>query len=197
MGVDLFFVLSGFLITGILLDAKQSEGYFRNFYARRCLRIWPLYYSALLFMFVIVPFLRPSEAHTVFEARSSPWWAYPFFLQNFLVPIPTTATGLLGVTWSLAVEEQFYLVWPLVVRFCSKVQLRKIAIAVICLSPGAPFLFVTASSRHLLQHILPSGRPDGGSAPGACGSFRELCPFEVRDACVDRIPGRGSTCCCH
>jgi peptidoglycan/LPS O-acetylase OafA/YrhL len=136
MGVDLFFVLSGLLITGILLDTKQSDGYFRNFYARRCLRIWPLYYSALLFMFVIVPILRPSEAHTVFEARSSPWWSYPLFLQNFLVPIPNGATGLLSVTWSLAVEEQFYLVWPLVVRFCTEGHLRKIAIAVICLSPA-------------------------------------------------------------
>lgn len=135
MGVDLFFVLSGFLITGILLDSKQSEGYFGNFYARRCLRIWPLYYSALIFMFVVVPFVRPSEAHVIFEPRSSPWWAYPLYLQNFLVPIPTSATGLLGVTWSLAVEEQFYLVWPLVVRFCSEAQLRRTAITVICLSP--------------------------------------------------------------
>jgi peptidoglycan/LPS O-acetylase OafA/YrhL len=139
MGVDLFFVLSGLLITGILLDSKQSDGYFRNFYARRCLRIWPLYYSALLFMFVVVPFLRPSEAHVIFEPRSSPWWAYPFYLQNFLIPIPTSSTGLLGVTWSLAVEEQFYLVWPLVVRFCSEAQLRRIAIAVICLSPVLRF----------------------------------------------------------
>jgi len=135
MGVDLFFVLSGFLITGILVDTKNSEGYFRNFYARRCLRIWPLYYSCLLFMFVIVPLLRPSEAATIFEARSAPWWAFPLFLQNFLVPVPTMATGLLGVTWSLAVEEQFYLAWPLVVRFCTESQLRKIAIAVICVSP--------------------------------------------------------------
>lgn len=139
MGVDLFFVLSGFLITGILLDTKQSEAYFKNFYARRCLRIWPLYYSALLFMFVIVPMLRPAEAHSIFEARSSPWWAYPLYLQNFLVPIPSSATGLLGVTWSLAVEEQFYLVWPLVVRFCTEAQLRRIAIAVICLSPVLRF----------------------------------------------------------
>jgi peptidoglycan/LPS O-acetylase OafA/YrhL len=139
MGVDLFFVLSGFLITGILLDAKQSDGYFKNFYARRCLRIWPLYYSALLFMFVIVPFLRPSETHAIFEPRSSPWWAYPVFLQNFLVPIPTMAIGLLGVTWSLAVEEQFYLVWPLVVRFCTEGQIRRIAIAIICLSPALRF----------------------------------------------------------
>jgi peptidoglycan/LPS O-acetylase OafA/YrhL len=139
MGVDLFFVLSGFLITGILLDTKQSERYFQNFYARRCLRIWPLYYSALLFMFVIVPLLRPSEAHAIFGARSSPWWAYPLFLQNFLIPVPTSAAGLLGVTWSLAVEEQFYLVWPLVVRFCTGAQLRRIAVAVICLSPGLRF----------------------------------------------------------
>jgi peptidoglycan/LPS O-acetylase OafA/YrhL len=139
MGVDLFFVLSGLLITGILVDTKQSGGYFRNFYTRRCLRIWPLYYSVLLFMFVIVPILRPSEAHTVFAARSSPWWAYPIFLQNFLVPIPIGATGALGVTWSLAVEEQFYLVWPLLVRFCTEAQLRKIAVAVICISPALRF----------------------------------------------------------
>jgi hypothetical protein len=135
MGVDLFFVLSGFLITGIRIDAKKSEGYFKNFYTRGCLRIWSLYYSAILFMFVIVPFLRPLEGRTVFDARSSPWWAFPLFLQNFLVHIPTKATGLLGVTWSLAVEEQFYVVWPLVVRFCSEAQLRKIALGVICISP--------------------------------------------------------------
>lgn len=135
MGVDLFFVLSGFLITGILLDTKKGEGYFKNFYARRCLRIWPLYYSALLFMFVVVPLLRPAEAQNIYEARSAPWWSFPVFLQNFLVPVPSMATGLLGVTWSLAVEEQFYLVWPMIVRFCSESQLRKITIAVICISP--------------------------------------------------------------
>ncbi len=139
MGVDLFFVLSGFLITGILIDTKQSEGYFKNFYARRCLRIWPLYFSALLFMLVIVPLLRPSEFQTVFGPRSSPWWAFPLFLQNFFVPIPTSAYGLLGVTWSLAVEEQFYLVWPLVVRLCNEAQLRKIALGVILVSPVLRF----------------------------------------------------------
>jgi peptidoglycan/LPS O-acetylase OafA/YrhL len=135
MGVDLFFVLSGFLITGILRDSRSSQGYFKRFYARRCLRIWPLYYSALLFMFVIVPFIRPSEAHTVFNARSSPWWSYLLFVQNFLVPVPTMATGLLAVTWSLAIEEQFYLVWPFVVRVFNEADLRKIALVAICISP--------------------------------------------------------------
>jgi peptidoglycan/LPS O-acetylase OafA/YrhL len=142
MGVDLFFVLSGFLITGILLDTKTTQRYFQKFYARRCLRIWPLYYCALLFMFVVVPLLRPSEAHQVFEPRSMPWWSYFVYLQNFLVPVVTQATGLLGVTWSLAVEEQFYLVWPLVVRFCSERTLRRIVIAIICLDPILRFVLV-------------------------------------------------------
>src|SRR5271168_4133820 len=88
MGVDLFFVLSGFLITGILLDTRSSEHYFKTFYARRVLRILPLYYSVLFFMFVVVPLLRPADAHSIFE-RSSPWWAFPLFLQNFLVPQST------------------------------------------------------------------------------------------------------------
>jgi len=134
MGVDLFFVLSGFLITGILLEAKQSESYFKNFYARRCLRIWPLYYSVLIFMFLIVPHLHPSDAHDIFQ-RSSPWWAYPLFLQNFLVAVPAEAAGALGVTWSLAIEEQFYLIWPLVVRCFSAAQIKRIAIFVILASP--------------------------------------------------------------
>src|SRR2546430_12521724 len=96
------FVRSGFLITGILLDTRQSEGYFRNFYARRCLRILPLYYALLVFMFVIVPRLSPTAAQTVFD-KSSPWWAYPLFLQNIFVPIPTSAAGPLAVTWALAI----------------------------------------------------------------------------------------------
>jgi len=132
MGVDLFFVLSGFLITGILVDTKHSEGYLKNFYARRCLRIWPLYYSLLFFMFIVVPFMHPSMGQTVFD-KSSPWWAYPLFLQNFLVP--ARGAGPLNVTWSLAIEEQFYLVWPWVVQYCSSAQVRRIAIAVICASP--------------------------------------------------------------
>jgi peptidoglycan/LPS O-acetylase OafA/YrhL len=132
MGVDLFFVLSGFLITRILVDTKHSEGYLKNFYARRCLRIWPLYYSLLFFMFIVVPLVHPSMGQTVFD-RSSPWWAYPLFLQNFLVPPP--AAGALAFTWSLAIEEQFYLAWPWVVRYCSSAQVRRIAIAVMCVSP--------------------------------------------------------------
>ena len=82
MGVDLFFVLSGFLITGILLDTKGFRTSSANFYIRRCLRIWPLYYSLLLFMFVLVPLVRPAEASEIFGERSQPWWSYLLFLQT-------------------------------------------------------------------------------------------------------------------
>jgi len=135
MGVDLFFVLSGFLITGILVDTRETPGYFKNFYARRCLRIWPLYYALLLFMFVAIRFLNPSEYHTVLQT-SSPWWAYVIYLQNFIGPISTQAAGPLGVTWSLAIEEQFYLFWAIVVRFCSVTLLRRVALIELCVSPA-------------------------------------------------------------
>ena len=97
------------------------------------------------------------------------------------------ATGPLGVTWSLAVEEQFYLLWPLVVRFCTEAQLRKIAIAVICLSPATAFLFVIASGQYLLEHILPFRRPDGRSTPGTCYPFGQFFPSGVIDGSMDHI----------
>jgi peptidoglycan/LPS O-acetylase OafA/YrhL len=135
MGVDLFFALSGFLITGILLDAKGAARYFENFYARRILRIWPLYYVLLVFMFVAMRCLSRAEYAKVLET-SSPWWAFPLFLQNFLLPSSIYAAGPLAVTWSLAIEEQFYLVWAPVVRFCTAKTLWVLAIVEMSVSPG-------------------------------------------------------------
>jgi len=136
MGVDLFFVLSGFLITGILLDTKGSQHFLRDFYIRRCLRIWPLYYSLLVFMFVLVPLVRPAEAIAIFGERSQPWWSYPLFLQNFFVTIPQNAVGPLGVTWSLGIEELFYLVWPWAVRSSSTRTLQWTMVVVVAVSPA-------------------------------------------------------------
>jgi peptidoglycan/LPS O-acetylase OafA/YrhL len=139
MGVDLFFVVSGFLITGILLDSAGSTAYLKNFYIRRILRIWPLYYSMLALIFVIIPLAAPWTAPAIFSAKSAPHWSYLIFLQNLLVPIPSSATGPLGVTWSLAVEEQFYLIWPWLIRCFPHNQVRHIAIGVICASPVVRF----------------------------------------------------------
>ena len=157
MGVDLFFVLSGFLITGILLDTKPSQSYFRNFYARRALRIWPLYYSVLLIMFVFVPLVRPQNAAEIFQ-RSDPWWSYPFFLQNFFVTDPSRSVGALGVSWSLAVEELFYLIWPAFVRLLSTRQLQAVAWSGVLASPFLRLFFV---SRGWLIYSNPFCRVDG------------------------------------
>lgn len=158
MGVDLFFVLSGFLITGILLDTRGRDGYFRNFYGRRALRIWPLYYSALFFILFVLPRIHPADASLVFSPRSSPHWAYLLFLQNFFVPVPTAAFSLLAVTWSLAVEELFYLFWPCIVRLCSRRQLLTLACAVIGISP---ILRYFAVEHGVLIYSNPFCRLDG------------------------------------
>lgn len=117
-GVDLFFVLSGFLIAGILQDSRQAINYFRVFYTRRAYRILPLY--ALLLVSwggATLLFQNSTSAavHILFERPFSPW-AYPAFLQNIFMWIHhTDGTRLLRVTWSLAVEEHFYLLLPLLV----------------------------------------------------------------------------------
>ncbi len=106
VGVDLFFVLSGFLITGILLEAKGSPNYFRSFYMRRVLRILPLYYLSVAVYFWLI---RPGQV----PASEQVWyWTY---LANWRIAYdPDTLVGL-SHFWSLAIEEQFYLVWPLLV----------------------------------------------------------------------------------
>jgi peptidoglycan/LPS O-acetylase OafA/YrhL len=113
-GVDLFFVLSGFLITGILYDTRGSRGYFRTFYARRAVRIFPLYYGLLLVAFVVVPRLAPRTFWPGVPAADRVWfWLYGVnFLRVFKGP---ASVGSLEHLWSLAVEEHFYLVWPLLV----------------------------------------------------------------------------------
>lgn len=131
VGVDLFFVLSGFLITGILVKTKDSEKYFRNFYIRRALRIWPVYYALLLFTFVLLPLIHPQSAADIF-AKSHPWESYPFFLQNFMVN--GLAFGTVTATWSLAIEEQFYLLWPVIIFLAPPRLLKPIAVGALLLS---------------------------------------------------------------
>ena len=117
VGVDIFFVLSGFLITGILVDAKQSSHYFRNFYCVLRLRIFPLYYAMVLLCTAILPALRIWPEGR--PAGSSFWWWT--YLSNIPAAFyPEMKPGWLGVFWSLAVEQHFYLVWPVVIYMCSK-----------------------------------------------------------------------------
>jgi len=120
IGVQLFFVLSGFLITGNLLDTRGSENYFRAFFGRRALRILPLYYAVLLIAFIIVPAFVAVPAETNATRLNQLWLAT--FLINWVQPF---GAGVHGFThfWSLAVEEQFYLLWPFLVILCRPMAL--------------------------------------------------------------------------
>jgi len=111
VGVDLFFVLSGFLITGILLDTLGCANYWRSFYGRRALRIFPLYYTFLLFAWLVFP----STVVPEWTPLRGDWWMYPIYLTNWLPLWKGHWPNILGHFWSLSVEEQFYLVWPFLI----------------------------------------------------------------------------------
>jgi peptidoglycan/LPS O-acetylase OafA/YrhL len=120
IGVQLFFVLSGFLITGNLLDTRNSANYLSAFFGRRILRIMPLYFVALGVAFVIAPALGtvPQKLHAT---QSHQIWLWTF-LSNWSQPFGGKVYGF-GHFWSLAVEEQFYLLWPFVVLRCRPARL--------------------------------------------------------------------------
>ncbi len=128
-GVDLFFVLSGFLITGILLEAKGSRHYFRNFYARRILRIFPAYYAFLFLFFVVAPPLARPFFDWPFDAWASSQWWFWAYISNLQILFPDwIRPEPLSHFWSLAVEEQFYLFWPAVVLLSTRRSLTRICL---------------------------------------------------------------------
>jgi len=145
-GVDMFFVLSGFLITSILLQTKAGVGYFKNFYARRALRIFPLYYLTITTVFVVVYIFSPDQRGEVIF--SLPW--YYLYVSNwgfsFLLLADPFAVGL---TWSLAIEEQFYLVWPLIVRYLNSKKLAVfsliLVISSLILRIVMPYIYTSAT----------------------------------------------------
>jgi peptidoglycan/LPS O-acetylase OafA/YrhL len=137
IGVDLFFVLSGFLITGILLDSKGSDHFLRNFYVRRILRIFPLYYTTLFTFYFIFPVLHLSQWT---PWRQSLWfWIY---LQN--LPMTFAPSSAFGPEhfWSLAVEEHFYLFWPVIVLLLNRDKLLRVIAFAIALSVFTRIVFI-------------------------------------------------------
>jgi peptidoglycan/LPS O-acetylase OafA/YrhL len=124
IGVQLFFVLSGFLITGILLDSQTAPNYLSSFFGRRVLRIFPLYYGTLFAGLVLLPLLSGGSS----QAGEAPWlW---LFLSNW----PKDADHGFPHFWSLAVEEQFYFVWPFVVRTLGTRRLIRLCAALVVIS---------------------------------------------------------------
>ena len=144
-GVDLFFVLSGFLITNILLEKKGQKHYFRNFYMRRVLRIFPVYYLCLTVIFIGGFY---DSSITGVSTTSTIFWFYSY-LQNWLFASGSGPALYFVHFWSLAIEEQFYLFWPFVVYYADQKALMKI---------GGVAIFGALFLRILFVFILD--RPD-------------------------------------
>jgi peptidoglycan/LPS O-acetylase OafA/YrhL len=114
-GVELFFVLSGFLITGILADARAKPHYFRNFYMRRLLRIFPLYYGVLAVLFFLVPLIPFVQGPHLDFLREHQAWAWLYAVNIYIATHGEWALSYIDHFWSLCIEEHFYFFWPLVV----------------------------------------------------------------------------------
>jgi peptidoglycan/LPS O-acetylase OafA/YrhL len=148
-GVYCFFVLSGFLITGILLRIREQGGGAASlviFYLRRSLRIFPAYYLVLL-----VGALLSADVRDVW-----PWHAV--YLSNVKGAIDGRYLGAASHFWSLAVEEQFYLVWPALILFTPRAWLERVILAIVIIAPmsRAAILALTAGNQFAAMNLLPS-----------------------------------------
>lgn len=132
LGVDVFFVLSGFLITGILMNTKNDERYFRNFIVRRALRIFPLYYGVLALVFLVsrIPALA---GPVVWKIHLAEPWAWTYLFNFYMGRIGQWTVPFIGHFWSLAIEEQFYLLWPAVVWAVSRRGIAAVGAAFVAL----------------------------------------------------------------
>jgi peptidoglycan/LPS O-acetylase OafA/YrhL len=183
-GVDLFFVLSGFLITGILYDSRTQPNYFSVFYLRRTVRILPLYYAMLFLLFALLPALlrighiAPPEG--AFGTRESQLFAW-LYLVNWDLAVQGFGfvTPLIAHFWSLSVEEQFYLVWPAAVRNFSRNGLMGLCGVMVVLALLVRiFMFLRGSPT--AAYVLPFARMDGL----AIGGLVALAMRNARDRAV-------------
>jgi peptidoglycan/LPS O-acetylase OafA/YrhL len=152
-GVDLFFVLSGFLITGILWDTRESRDRGRVFYVRRALRILPLYYGVLVGVFVIRPLLGWNHRLDDVALAPEQIWYWTYLCDWRIALDHPHAYTFLTHFWSLSIEEQFYLVWPAIVWRCS----RRVALGVAA---------VIAASAFVLRGYVVLGTAAAGSVYG-------------------------------
>ena len=152
-GIVLFFVLSGFLITGILLDGKERAGYFGRFYARRALRIFPAYYFVLGLTWWMKREFTLSAPDPQIVSAVPEWIYFVLYVQNYWMAaqwFQTPLSHLMGFSWTLAVEEQFYLIWPLLVYFLGPRTLLLLCAALVAAAPLLRIGIVWASDNTLL-----------------------------------------------
>jgi peptidoglycan/LPS O-acetylase OafA/YrhL len=136
LGVDLFFVLSGFLITGLLYEAHDKPHYLWNFYMRRILRIFPLYYGVLVLVFFVTPLIPLLRGPTLDYLLARQAWAWLYGVNIYLAGHEEWSFSYLNHFWSLSVEEHFYLFWPFVVLLLARRPQALIAVS-LAISLGA------------------------------------------------------------
>lgn len=184
--MDSFFVLSGFLIAGILLDNRNRPDYYRYFYTRRALRILPIYYL-LITVLTCATFLNGggylyAGIPALYKWGSS-WW-YFVYLGNVPTAIigkgPTAARGCFAPLWSLQIEEQFYLLFPILVRRLKLQTLTRTLVGMVCFSPLLRIaLYWLYPSNTLIQYVSLPCRMDG-LALGALIAIRfRMGPWEL------------------
>jgi peptidoglycan/LPS O-acetylase OafA/YrhL len=165
-GVDLFFVLSGFLIGGIVLDNRDAANFNRVFYARRATRILPPY-ALLLASFALAGALWPAPRGAALDwllGPEHPFWTYALFVQNFWMAANGSITepAWLGPTWSLAIEEQFYLSLPLLLRACPPRLVPHALLALILATPLVRLgVFIATGGAWQAVYVLLPTRADG------------------------------------
>jgi len=167
-GVDLFFVLSGFLITRILLRARGRRGYYPSFMSRRALRIFPLYYLFLAMAPLLARALGVADWHSG-AGGPIPVAAFLFYAQNYWLAFGGT-WGPLNITWSLAIEEQFYVLWPLLVAKLNLVQLRRALVGII-VSAFVLRVALATVQRQVASYELTPTRIDALSVGALVGTF--------------------------
>lgn len=160
-GVDLFFVLSGFLITGILHDSRLKPHYFRNFYARRALRIFPLYYATLVFLLSGWLPLPPPLTESLRPAREHAAWLWGYGANLLQAKQNAWCLGATNHFWSLAIEEHFYLVWPAVIWGLSPVAARRLCLALVVASALGRAAWLASGGGEVAAFVLTPFRMDG------------------------------------
>lgn len=160
-GVDFFFVLSGFLITGILLDAKQQGGsYFGRFYYRRTLRIFPLYFATLAVLLLLLPNALGNRV-IVDDLQGNPLHLWIYTVNLDIAWQNAWNYGRLNHFWSLAIEEQFYIVWPLVVFWLVPKKLLRACIVLLGVCALARIGFSIADLGEVAEKNFTLFRLDG------------------------------------
>jgi len=136
-GVPIFFVLSGFLISRILLKSKKEVGFFKNFYIKRSLRIFPLYYLVCIVIIFVLPyFFNNTTSPTINE-----FWPNLIYVQNIFISLHIPYQGP-NHFWSLAVEEHFYLIWPIIIYYLDIKKIKYLIVAVLIIQPMLRILLI-------------------------------------------------------